>query len=39
MTEIGNFSTNTKLTWSELKRTRSSFHAIFQEEKYRRYFA
>ncbi|MDO8528640.1 MAG: hypothetical protein Q7S06_01985 [Nanoarchaeota archaeon] len=33
------FSTNTKLAWSELKRTGSSFHAIFQKEKYQRYFA
>ena len=39
MTEIRNFSTNTKLVRSEWKRTGSSFHAIFQEEKYRRYFA
>jgi len=30
---------NTKQAWSEWKRTGISFHAIFQEEKYRRCFA
>jgi hypothetical protein len=28
-----------KIDWSERKRTGISFHAIFQEEKYQRYFA